>query len=342
MSTSDRTVTDLAAMAQGWIYALNTVTRPVAEHLEAAQAALKALESADGPGAWRDTALALAATLAAARARLAPRPPTIAELVAAVDQLRAAGLVSAAGPDPALAQAIRDDGAGDRIAELEAELEDVQAELEDVRSDAHTAEEKAQLATQRLSGAERRAAELDRQRQDAERRAQGAHAGHSAAVVVVRRQVRLDVLRALGFNPPGFADMPDEELEAELVKITRRVLAEAGSVPKIREHVLAAWRPLVDVLDAPAFALEDTAELARDAAERARRVRQIVAGLRRQIADQAAELAQLRQERSEPEVTVKSWNSQAETIRELRAELADRDRRIGRALASSDLTQLED
>lgn len=154
MTESEATAA-LAATCQGWSYALNAVARPAAEHLEAAQAALKALGTADREAEYAGTADALSAALEAARARLAPhsltvaeaararlqpREVTVADLVEAVAQLRAAGLI----PFPALLEAVDGPPAGaDRgiseLREAHAHREELEAELARAKVDGHAA-----------------------------------------------------------------------------------------------------------------------------------------------------------------------------------------------------------
>jgi chromosome segregation ATPase len=240
-----------ASTAQGWAYALNTVARPAPEHLEAAQEALTALEGADrdAPAVgvrarWSGVRDALSEALTAARVRVDGGRPagsiTIAELRGALDELGALGL----GPRPvdvALAQAVRDDGAADRIAELEAELEEAQEELEEFRTQAAEAMAEARKIRDRLDDSERA-------RGHADARTKAAHAGHSAAIAAAREDSRragyLWTLAQLGMNAPGFAEMATDELREEATKVAGRTLAEAGQLRHVAQELARAERLL--------------------------------------------------------------------------------------------------
>lgn len=213
-----------ASTAQGWTRALNATARPAPEHLEAAREALRALVFVDQNGSWVLDRLDLDRACAAARMRVAARMDdgllevtnpevTVAQLLEAIGQLRAAGLVPELVPSVPTFVA---DGAitrsDHRIAELEQALEAAQEERDEERERVKEADAIARRQTELRDRFEREA----REERD---RAKGAHQGHSAAVAAARvaaeRNIWLAVLARFGMNAPGFAEMETSELEVK-------------------------------------------------------------------------------------------------------------------------------
>jgi hypothetical protein len=249
-----------ASTAQGWAHALNTVARPAPEHLEAAQEALTALQRADRAGSalgvrtpqWSGVTAALETALVAARLRVDGRPAiTVDQLLEALDRLQERGLEVTAQrpalPDPALVQAVQEDGLADRIAELEQELEQEQDETAQL-------EEKLDAAREAVALTEadaRRQSELrdrfEREADQARRESKAAHAGHSAAIAAAREDSRragyLWTLNQLGNNLPGYAQMPAEELREAATKRLGEVLLESGQLRHGTRTSRSRWRP---------------------------------------------------------------------------------------------------
>jgi hypothetical protein len=342
-----------ASTAQGWAYALNTVARPAPEHLEAAQEALTALLRADPPasvfggaGRWEGVRDTLSGALTAARLRvdggrtvLAEPEVTVAQLVSALGQLHAAGLIGdPQRPDPALAQAMRADGAAGRIAELEEQLEE-DAEL----ASAEMAELRGQLA---------RAVELrdrfERERDATQRDAAAAHRGHSAAVDAARYQERrahwLAVLAAFGMNPPGFAEMETTELEREARAQLGNAVRAGHDLRVITEELTRAGRRLQAALRDEPGALPPEDAPARLAvavvgvADACVRERAAAVARQRELEDQILELGQADGQLSENEraatlverTKLRRRVAELEAVVQLRAN--DSDEVLGRQL----------
>lgn len=337
---SGPTAATAAAMAQGWSYALNTVARPAAEHLEAAQAALTALERLDQVGAWVDSRTALSEALAAARARLQPRDVTIADLVAAVVQLRALGLVPAGTPDQGI-PVPPEPGAGagypqayaecDRTrAQLRARVSELEEELEDLHDNAERDAAELRRVGQLRDRFEQEARDL---RSKSAVTNAGRHAEREAAMATARRREHLAILALLGTSGPGFDQMSPEELAETVGTAVRRVAKESAAVPRMVDLLTRTWRRLVDVQNGPATMRPDDPEHLADAVwSEARRVCETLGGVRRGLADQLGEIAELRAALgrgesadavlTERDALQRSVNAQAEELRTLRAQVA--------------------
>lgn len=303
-SGADRPDADMAALAastaQGWAHALNTVARPAPEHLEAAQEALTVLQRHDRPrgplGAvprFPAVARTLEAALEAARLRVDGGRPagsiTIAELRDALDELGALGL-GARPLDGALAQAVRDDGALARIEELEAELEEGAAQLTAAIEREDAAQERAKRATDQRDRFEREAAE-------ARRAEKGAHAGHSAAIAAARQAQDRERLRwllaQLGMNPPGFDEMPPEELRETASQALGATLKEAQALRPVMKELRTAGRRLQAGLDGLTYLPGDDnplkmAEAVGGLADRVAASRRAALARQRELEDQLA------------------------------------------------------
>jgi hypothetical protein len=359
-----------ASTAQGWAHALNTVARPHAEHLEAAQEALNALEAADRhapalgvQARWPGVRKALSEALEAARLRVsgnAPRDPgaiTIAELAGALAELRALGL---AAPDVETVPRFVADGAlasrAERIEELEAELELASQREGEERE----ARELTDAALSRLTDLRDR---FERERNQLARDLKAAHAGHSRAVDAAReeqdRQRLRWILGQLGFNTPGYDLMPLEELRETATQAIGGTLKEAQALRLVAKELRRAVQLVEQGYDGAPYQLpadDQPVELAalvvrlavwsrqaRSAAlARQGDLEQEVADLRHQVeqhqAGYAPEVAAARQERDD---VARSRDVQARELRTLRAELsAARDGRE-EAMLDAAATQTE-
>lgn len=295
-SGADRPDADMAALAastaQGWAHALNTVARPAAEHLEAAQEALTVLQRHDRPrgplGAvprFPAVARTLEAALEAARLRVDGSRPagsiTIAELRGALDELTALGL--GARPLDPLTQAVRDDGAADRIAELEQELEE---SLEQYRGMVEALDRQRQLRDR-----------FELEAAQARKETKLAHAGHSAAVDAGRQEQDRQRLRwllaQLGMNAPGFDEMPPEELRETASQALGATLKEAQALRLVVKELARAGRRLQAGLDGLTFLPSEEkpvelAEAVSGLADQSYRARQAALARQAELEDQLA------------------------------------------------------
>jgi hypothetical protein len=175
--------------------------------------------------------------------------------------------------------------------------------------------------TDELTTARRELSDAVRARDEARQQAKEARDKLSMHVqtagLTAVREHRLWVLRQLGFNPPGFAHMDAQELAAEEEKALRESHRAAGNTLRAENSLRRAWGHLRRV-QGPTFdavrpeRLEELAEAVRAMAERAlQRFAEMDSSLRRMETDLAVRAP----------LTVESYNAQAQTIRELRAEL---------------------
>jgi hypothetical protein len=341
MAPTDRSITDLAATCQGWSYALNTVARPAAEHLEAAQAALSALERTDNRNTFPDVHRALSEALSAARARLAPQSITIAELRGALDELTALGLT---WPEERNGSSIAERSElADWVHGLEASLALKDAELDEAERTAADLQDQLEQQRQLRDRFEREARE-ERQR------GVDAHRGHSAAVDAARRKAHREaslwILRAFGMNPPGFDQMPDDELAtlADTQLASGAVAAEV--VQKLEPRLDRAWSILAGMFSTPEqrpadladratrviqladktrvvmATLRDEAREAREAAEEAEQAKlyadNLRATARAELEEYAREALQLRKERDQLKANLEARNREVLAVYEER------------------------
>lgn len=336
-----------ASTAQGWAHALNTAARPAPEHLEAAEEALNALVDADRhapalgvQARWLGARNALEEALKAARARVAagarePGGITIAELAGALAELDRLGFRRA---DAALAQAVRDDGAADRIAELEAELEESGEELSAAidREDSARAELKRQTELRDRFEREAAQARLD---------VKAAHAGHTAGIQAARDDSRRAgyrwVLAQLGNNVPGFDDMSTEELAEAARTRLAEVTKEAGQVQLMTADLERAGRRLQHGLEEVTYLppRDQPIQLAAALvalADRSYRARSAALARQRELEDQLTVIAEegapeLAAARAERDMLTRARDAQAAELRVLRAE---RDAAEGRSASA--------
>lgn len=257
---------------------------------------------------------------------------SVAELLDVLAQLRTAGLAPVPRPDAALAQAMRDDGASDRIAELEQELEEAGEE-----SSAELAELRGQLA---------RAVALrdrfERERDQAQREAKGAHTGHTAAVAAGRdaqeRQELMWVLRQLGMNVPGFAQMDVVELRSTAERELLTAMRTGADMRVVVKELLRAARTLRRNLEEPNVLPDEEnppalAGAVAGLADMSVRARTAALSRQRELEDRLAELEgenaranALGEEtlrlQAERDALTRSRDAQAATLRKMRDEIA--------------------
>lgn len=259
MVTTGDPLAQVASTAQGWVQTLNTAARPAPEHIEAAQAALKAL-ARFGVEAWPAVQAALSEALEAARERVDGaealrvvdgRPPgsiTIAELRGALDELTALGLAwpqERADPAGPTVPRFVADGALARADQQRDELLARVTELEEALDEAN---ERAALQDAEL----RRQVELrdrfEREAQQAHRELKAAKAERFNAVNVAREEERraahLWLLRQLGMNAPGFADWSTDDLRQAAVNELGDVQRGAAQLRLVLQELQPAWAAL--------------------------------------------------------------------------------------------------
>jgi hypothetical protein len=326
------TETDQAALAastaQGWAYALNTVARPAPEHVEAAQEALTALNRFGPGGRWAGVSDTLKEALDAARLRVDGGRPdvTVAQLVAAVAELRDAGVI----PVPAVLRAVEVDGfrtlqdrAADRVAELEQELDDTLDRATAAEADA------------------RRQSELrdrfEHQARQARDETKAAHAGHSAGIAAAREDSRragyLWTLAQLGNSAPGYADMTADQLREVATTRLGQVLQDGAKLRKVAKELVRVGGLLSRGLDVGPFILDQEAPLqlaatvARLALD-ATKARSAAFARQRELEDALDELRDdggpaLAAARAERDMLTKARDAQAAELRQLREERDD-------------------
>jgi hypothetical protein len=323
MTTTNAEQADPAAIAastaMGWSYALNTVARPAPEHLEAAQAALSALQRADQAGAWADTVRALAEALDAARARLKPTGVTIADLVAAVEQLRAIGLVAG---DPLTGPGSPAGRRDARIAELETELAEAERAAVEWTDRADVATADLQRQTELCDRFESEVRELRGQLRRAEQDRAAERHGLSESL---GRELYRWLLAELGMNAPGYDQQSADELKATAAGALKTTVAEAGQMHVVNQRLRQATRRLGDASGDVYQLPEATIGLAELVVAQASRTATQLGGLRQTSADHLEEIRELRTElndlkRDDGGVRLEQLNAQARRIDELKAE----------------------
>jgi predicted nucleic acid-binding Zn-ribbon protein len=339
----------LCSQALGWVDTLNWWTLPQPEHMQAARTCLIQLRVAERNGTHAHAGLRLAQALKDAQDRLdaagtvkeevtdqapgsvaiaepAPEPPaeprqiTVAELVAALDQLRDAGLILAdvVRPEPeqpddraaldlamklqaeheAELDAIRTETERE-LADTERELAGAQTALRDLGEKFRRAQAEATSVSQLRSRVGSLTAEIGqlRQREAVLRNGQ-------------RRAVLLEVLKRLGMWAPGFEDMPPDELEHAAGTAIDEANKATVRLTEVLKHLDSAWFK------------GHLGPIESDPVKRAQQLGAALVTARNTVADLTSELADVNEE------SIGLTNEIAERdteIAELRAEL-DRTR----------------